>query len=380
MLPANGPGPFLPGTGRLPPYLAGREAEQSLFRQCFETLRQGKSAASELILYGPRGNGKTALLRWVEAEAEAIDGLDTCWLIGSSVPEPASLARRLELGSFLRRMQPESVSVSGFGVSFRDDSDLPLLAEGLERRARARPLLLLLDEAHTLEPGVARWLLNAARAAGSRAPFLLALAGTPDLRARLSEAGASFWNRAAKLRVGLLDENAAAAAVSRPLEAEGIGLEPEARERIVRESHGYPFFTQLWGRAVRGAIGRSPEVVRTVTAAVVDEAAAEFEAEKDDHHSDRFRELHRQGLLPAAREVAVAFRTAERLGLAALEDAVARGLEPGLEKDGPNPTAAAESLEHLGFVWQIKGAPFWEPGIPSLMDYIREYAPTPTGG
>lgn len=76
----------------------------------------------------------------------------------------------------------------------------------------------------------------------------------------------------------------------------------------------------------------------------------------------------------------MAFRTAERLGLAALEDAVARGLEPGLEKDGPSPTAAAESLEHLGFVWQIKGAPFWEPGIPSLMDYIREYAPTPTGG
>ena len=380
MMPANGAGPFLPGTGRLPPYLAGREAEQSLFRQCFETLRQGKSTAGEVILYGPRGNGKTALLRWVESEVEAGDGLDACWLIGSQVPEPASLARRLELGSFFRRMQPESVSAGGFGVSFRDESDPLLLADALEKRARARPLLLLVDEAHTLEPSVARWLLNAAQAAGSRAPFLLALAGTPDLRARLSEAGASFWNRSVKLPIGLLDESAAAAAVSRPLEAEGIALEPEARERIVRESHGYPFFTQLWGRAVWGAIGRAPEIVRTVTAAVVDEAAAEFEAEKDDYYLDRFRELHRQGLLSAAREVAASFRAETRIGLAALEEVVARGLPGDGANDGPSPTEAAESLEHLGFVWQTKGAPFWEPGIPSLMDYILEYAPAPSGG
>lgn len=372
---ANGAGPFLPGTGRLPPYLAGREAEQSLFRQCFEGLRQGKSAGGEVIVHGPRGNGKTALLRWVESEAEAGDGLDACWLTGSQVPEPASLARRLELGSFFRRRQPESVSAGGFGVSFRDESDPLLLADALEKRARARPLLLLVDEAHTLEPSVARWLLNAAQAAGSRAPFLLALAGTPDLRARLSEAGASFWNRSVKLPIGLLDESAAAAAVSRPLEAEGIALEPEARERIVRESHGYPFFTQLWGRAVWGAIGRAPEIVRTVTAAVVEEAAAEFEAEKDDYHLDRFRELHRQGLLSAAREVAASFRAETRIGLAALEEVVARGLP----SDGPSPTEAAESLEHLGFVWQTKGAPFWEPGIPSLMDYILEYAPPPSG-
>lgn len=364
----------------MPPYLAGREAEQSLFCECFDVLRQGKSAASEVIVHGPRGNGKTALLRWVESEAAAGDGIDTCWLIGSQVREPASLARRLELGSFLRRIQPESVSAGGFGVSFRNESDPLLLAEALEKRARARPLLLLLDEAHTLEPSVAQWLLNAAQAAGSRAPFLLALAGTPDLRARLSEAGASFWNRSRKLPIGLLDESAAAAAVSRPLEAEGIALEPEARERIVRESHGYPFFTQLWGMAVWEAIERSPENIRTVTDAVVAEATPEFEAEKNDYYLDRFRELHRQGLLPAAREVAAAFRRETRIGLAALEEVVARGLSSDGSSDGPSPTEAAESLEHLGFVWQTKGAPFWEPGIPSLMDYILEYAPPPSGG
>lgn len=368
----------------MPPYLAGREAEQSLFRECFDALRQGKSAASEVIVHGPRGNGKTALLRWVESEAAALDGIDTCSLIGSQVPEPASLARRLELdlelGSSFRRRQPEGVSAAGFGVSFRDESDPLLLAEALEKRARARPLLLLLDEAHTLEPSVAQWLLNAAQAAGSRAPFLLALAGTPDLRARLSEAGASFWNRSRKLPIGLLDESAAAAAVSRPLEAEGIALEPEARERIVRESHGYPFFTQLWGMAVWEAIERSPETNRTVTDAVVAEATPEFEAEKNDYYLDRFRELHRQGLLPAAREVAAAFRRETRIGLAALEEVVARGLSSDGSSDGPSPTEAAESLEHLGFVWQTKGAPFWEPGIPSLMDYILEYAPPPSGG
>lgn len=58
--------PFVPGAGILPPYLAGREAEQSLFRKIFGRLREGRSLPDEVILYGPRGNGKTALLSWIE--------------------------------------------------------------------------------------------------------------------------------------------------------------------------------------------------------------------------------------------------------------------------------------------------------------------------
>ena len=362
-------GPFQPGTGRPPPYLAGREEEQSLFRSHFEALRRGRSAPAEILLHGPRGNGKTALLAWAEREAESDDGLEARWLTGSGVPAPEALVQRLRLSSLFDRLSADSISFGGVGVSLRRGEGYPPLEEALEARAKARPLLVLLDEAHTLEPKVGQWLLNAAQIAGRRAPFLLVLAGTPDLRARLSEMGASFWNRAKKLRVGRLDGTAAAEAIRRPLADDGITIEAEALERMVRESHGYPFFVQLWGQAVWRRVRGSAAGAGTVTTAVVEDAVGEFEAERNDYYIDRYRELKKRELLPAARAVAAAFRDGSRLGDAAFERAIAGS------GGGPGVSEAAEALEHLGFVWQAGGTPSWEPGIPSLMDYIVEHAP-----
>ena len=367
--------PFRPGTGRRPPYLAGREEEQSLFRSHFAALRRGESAPGEILLYGPRGNGKTALLRWAKREADADGGLDAHWLVGSDIPSPGDFVARLGLGSWLRKIAPESVSIAGVGVSLRGGEERPLLlAEALEARAKAKPLLILLDEAHTLKPEVGQWLLNAAQAAGSEAPFLLVLAGTPDLRARLSEMEASFWNRAEQVPLGRLDEGAAGEAIRRPLADDGIGVEEEALARMVGESHGYPFFVQLWGRAawrrVRGAGGGAGPV----TTAVVEEAAGEFETRRNRYYLDRFDELDRQGWLGAAREVALAFRDQARLPHTGFRKAIRRA---GPARDRAAELEAAEALEHLGFVWKAQGTPSWEPGIPSLMDFIREHAPPP---
>lgn len=54
-------GPFRPGTGSLPPYLAGRAKEQAKIEAILGILRRGKPPPSALIFFGPRGNGKTAL-------------------------------------------------------------------------------------------------------------------------------------------------------------------------------------------------------------------------------------------------------------------------------------------------------------------------------
>lgn len=354
----NGVGPFRPGVGGLPPCLAGREAERAYFRECLETLRQRESAPSEVIVYGPRGNGKTALLRSVEVEAEAACGLDTCWLTGVEVTEPAALARRLGLG-------PPAAETPG---------DPHGLAEALQARARVKPLLVLLDEAHTLKPEVGQWLLNAAQTAGSRAPFLLVLAGTPDLRARLAETGAAFWSRGKKLAIGRLTEDEAAEAVSRPLAAEGIEFEADALARIARESDGYPFFTQVWGRAVWRVMVDGPDGVDTVTTTVVEAAAAEFESRKNHYYLDRFMELHRGNLLGAARRVAEAFHDRSTIPFTVFDDAIAEAANGEMDV-----VATGDALAHLGLVWQTKGVPDWEPGLPGLLDYILEHAPDPRG-
>ena len=368
--------PFQPGTGRLPPYLAGREVEQALFHRFFRTLGRGVPAPSEVILYGPRGNGKTALLRWVELTARESSGLDTYWLVGSDIPKPADLVQRLGLRSVLERLVPESVSVAGVSASWREREERPLLAEALEARAKDTPLVVLVDEAHTLEPKVGQWLLNAAQVAGSRAPFLLILAGTPDLRAQLSEMGASFWSRAEMLSVGRLSATATEEAIRRPLAAEGIEIEAEALDRIVRESHGYPFFVQVWGQEVWDGVRQPSAADPTATATVVEAAAPRFERRRDLYYQDRFRELEKRNLLSAAYEVAGAFRGDARLSYADFRTAVARGVG---DAGAPSRADAADALEHLGFVWQTEGIPTWEPGIPSLMDYILEHASAPDG-
>ena len=361
-------GPFQPGTGRPPPYLAGREEEQSLFRSYFEVLRRGGSAPAEILLYGPRGNGKTALLRWAKREVDAEDGLDVLWLVGSDLLTAADLVDRVRLGS--RVEKPGSPSLGGVGVPRRPGGDRPPLAEALEARAEAGPLLVLLDEAHTLKPEVGLWLLNAAQTAGRRAPFLLVLAGPPDLSLFLSGIGAGFMGRAEQLRVGRLDETATAEAIRRPLAEDGITVEAAALERIVRDSCGYPYFVQLWGRAVWRRVRGSAAGAGAVTTAVVEEAAGDFEAERNDYYLDRLRELEKRNLLPAARAVAAAFREETLLSHTAFDRAVAQG-----GGDGPAGAGAAEALERLGLVWHTRGTPSREPGIPGLTDYIVEHAP-----
>ncbi len=43
------------GSGKLPPYLAGREAEQALAREHLEILADGEAPASDAIPDGPGG-------------------------------------------------------------------------------------------------------------------------------------------------------------------------------------------------------------------------------------------------------------------------------------------------------------------------------------
>ena len=102
---------------------------------------------------------------------------------------------------------------------------------------------------------------------------------------------------------------------------------------------------------------------------------AEFERTKHQYYAQRFEELTRRGLLAVASAVAAAFRDSPVLNRPALDAALARGL--GSPKRDPSELAAAlDGLAQLGFVWRVEERPDWEPGIPSLMDYVREFAPT----
>ena len=364
-------GPFQPGPGKLPPYLAGRGKEQALFRGWGGAVAQGVPPPSPVILYGPRGNGKTALLAWMQQHLDAVPGVDVVEMTSAEIETPAQLADQLLPSARLRALAPKELSL--VGLTWRPGDDRPPLTarQTLTLRASKRPLVLLLDEAHSLDRVVGRALLHAGQQVGRRYPFFLVLAGTPDLEDRLSRMDASFWNRAEQIRVNRLDPAAAAAAIERPLQDEGMSIEAAALERIVAESDGYPFFLQLWGQLSWECA--ATEGRRLITADDVDAATAEFEETRGVYYRQRYEELEKRQLLGAARALAEAFGGGTTLSASAAKQAVRGALGRAGECAGL--LEAMTAMKHLGFIWRPGPTPAWEPGIPSLMDYIREHVP-----
>lgn len=368
-------GPFQPGPGGMPPHLAGRETEQRFFLALLRRLVQRVPLPGEVILYGPRGNGKTVLLGWLRREAASFRAIETIVLLPSEIPSGQRLAERLVRPRWWNRLIPRQLGFGGVSWTKEAQHVPPLSVSAiLAARARQSPLLLLMDEAHTLDPEVGRTLLNAAQEVRQRLPFLLVLAGTPNVEGHLGAMGVSFWNRAERLRMGRLDGAAAADAFRRPFEMEGVAVEEAVVREIVRRSHGYPYFVQLLGRAVwRNAL--SPTGPGRVTAAELEAALPEFEETKRDYYRHRYVELRKRQLLGVARSVAAAFAGGETLTDDQLRQAVRAGLEEPSDDEAAD--RAELALSDLGFIWGTSPDPGWEPGIPSLMDYILEFVAAP---
>lgn len=365
-------GPFKPGPGGMPPYLAGRGPEQRLLRDFLQDLRDGVPLPSEVILYGPRGNGKTVLLGWLEAEAESVRPVEAVVLLPSSIPDTTRLAERLLPKSWWDRLTPDEVKLAGVSWRPGEGGPSPAPEDVLAARARKAPLLVVMDEAHTVDLEVGRALLNASQKVRQDYPFLLVLAGTPNLQGHLGAMGASFWNRMKQLRIGRLDETATAEAFRRPFEEAGIAVAADALAGMVSLSHGYPYFIQLLGQQAWRRVSRG-DSSGELTAAVLERARPGFEEAKVNYYQHRFFELRKRRLLPVARSVAASFAECETLSIVEVDCAIRAGL------DDPSDDEAADraelALSDLGFIWGTSAKPGWEPGIPSLMDYVAEFAP-----
>lgn len=139
--------PFTPGAGGLPPFLAGREPEQRLVRRLVGRLRAGLPPGPPVVFWGPRGNGKTALLGWTEREVEAVEGLDRIWMTPADLPDPEVSMRRLGFEPLVERCLAENPSV-GDATMIRE----AIAGPALEARSKRKPFVLFLDEATPSAP------------------------------------------------------------------------------------------------------------------------------------------------------------------------------------------------------------------------------------
>ena len=369
---------FTPGSGATPPALTGREPEQTVLNRCLADLVGGASPPHDVVLTGPRGNGKTVLLNWFKNACEDRK-LDVVALTPDEIPNRAALIAALSPRTWRSKLMPRKVGVAAVGsVEWAASAEAPdNLARQLSARCRKKAVVVLLDEAHTLDPEVGRTLLNASQKVRGEAPFLLVLAGTPGLPAHLGTMNASFWDRLGTglLGIGLLSEAAAREALVEPLAAHGVGIDAGALDTVSEDSQCYPYFIQLWGEALwerRLATG-----VTRLTPEDVAEARPDVAAQVTNYYQRRYRELEAGGLLPAAAALAPVFRAAA--------DATASDheVDAALATTGADAAArlaAREALNRLGYVWCPPGQlppVTWSAGIPSLMAHVLDHAKPP---
>ena len=399
---------FQPGTGVVPPFLAGREEEERLCHRLFRTLQRGQHPPAHIVAFGPRGNGKTALLRVMEQHARQA-GLHTLWLSAPALQSQNRFIREVFLESahtlqssqvpyFVRRAKDllQWVKIrAGFKLQdLEADIDVRLdypdiesgiqkttirellyaMVQGKEYQSR-EPFVLFIDEAHQMAPALGHVLLNDARLLiGEQLPFLLVLAGTPQLERRLQAMQATFWERSEILPVGRLSVVATEAALVRPLAEHHIQFEPAALDTVTEEAQGYPYFIQLWGQALCARLTVASG--RLITPQHVAQAGRDFHPRKNRFYGRRYQEIEKSDLLPLARTVArwvLHYQTGKTpCSIYHLKES----LKANTDFPPQTITDGLETLEALGFIWRPDASTV-EPGIPSLMQHTLEQGTPP---
>ena len=352
----------------MPPHLAGREPEQALIRGHLNRLEGKWSTGRDVIIYGPRGNGKTALMEWAlrQAESRKIGIMD---FSSEEIKSAEWLAEHLSiLPRWLRSLR--GLSAMGFGMQ-TSDSPAGRISGALGRRARRRGLVIAIDEAHTLATDAGRALLHAVQRLGRKElPVMLILAGTPDLPRHLNTMESSFWDRSEVLPLGLLRPSAASDAIRIPMEAGGRSIAADALAQVVAESHGYPYFLQLWGRLLWTEI---KDVSLPASLEDVDRIRSRFKRERNIYYGNRYGELNRAKLARVAAKLSLAFIDTDTLTDLEVEATIGQALESeGRAADADAVMTAFDLLYDLGYIWPVQGESraYLQPGIPSLMEFV----------
>jgi hypothetical protein len=302
--------PYAPGAGAPPPELSGRERIMETASIALDRMRNGLVARS-LMLVGLRGVGKTVLLNRLHIEAEA-KGFATVLL---EAPEqrslPALLAPSMRaallkldrmaasgdlakralraLGGFVQAMKVRFGDIE-FGVDLgiepgvadTGDLDADLIslfqAAGEAARERRTVLVLFIDELQYVpEEQLAALITALHRCAQLQLPVTMIGAGLPQLLGQMGRAK-SYAERLFEFTpIGKLPDRAARQAITAPALRAGVAYDEPALREILRQTEGYPYFLQEWGKHSWTCARQSPITLADVSAAT-SQALAELDA------------------------------------------------------------------------------------------------------
>lgn len=365
---------FAPGDGQPPLHIAGRSEEIRTLRGMLAKLTKQHSPAHNAALHAPRGMGKSVLLDVLRREALMSGKVKAVMKTASSIqtlPElfRVTLGKKAAMSKRTTRALSahaggETASIGGEWSTTLENAQMIASEweDAMVRACRRKPMLLLIDEAHTLDLAVAHVLLNGSQQLRRQAPFALVIAGTPGLEAYVAKAQTTFWERLASgdMQLGLLSQDEAQDALRRPLQDDDMGLpfDEDAITEMAKRSDGYPYFVQLWGEQAELHSRRHGEARITLeTMQAIEPAVRRM---RDVLYRKRWDEMCRHDIREAVENVAPVLTKPDAI----ITDDAAKALM-GAQK-------RLDDAVRLGVLQKGQDAGTVQAGIPSLMQYVME--------
>lgn len=287
--------PFTPGAGALPPELAGRSKIVEDGKILSGRLLLGRYERS-LLLIGLRGVGKTVLLRHLAENAkkervtpviieargdkgdieelslrlkEALTAIDFSTKMKASVNFAFSALRNF-VKSFSVNIGEFGLSVEladGFASSGRMEIDLAevLVACGRAAKEAETAIGLYIDELQNLNIEAVRGIIVALhRSAQEVLPLYLVGSGLPSIRGLIGKSKTYAERMFRYEEIGALLEHDSDAAITIPLNANGIDMDASAISAVYEYTKGYPYFLQEFGYEIWMETTRSTVTVEDV--------------------------------------------------------------------------------------------------------------------
>jgi len=273
--------PYAPGAGTPPPELAGRDDLIERAAIALDRIRAGRAARS-LILYGLRGVGKTVLLNRIRVDAEArgftgvnVEAPEERSLPAILTPVLRAALLRLDRGQATRALVHKALkALAGFasalklkyqdieaGLEFKpergvaDSGDLAndltdlLACVGRAAGECVTAVVLFIDELQYVPEEQLASLITALHSASQiQLPITMVAAGLPQVIGQMGRAKSYAERLFEFVPIDRLENQAARAALCVPAEKQGVTFEGAAIEEILRQTAGYPYFLQEWGK------------------------------------------------------------------------------------------------------------------------------------
>lgn len=312
--------PFTPGAGYQPPELAGRN---QVLEDGYVVAMRTKACRAErgLMLIGPRGVGKTVLLKCLAEKARESGVVPVITEIRNDRSDLEELVSKIRdvlcildfrckvksavqesfavLGNFVKRF---SLEIGEIGVSIEPrlllaasgnlELDLSQVLVSAARTAKEAETAigLYLDEFQNLDPSAMKGLVVALhQAAQEMLPLYLIGSGLPTIRGLIGKCKTYAEHMFVYEEIGALGEDASWAAIVKPFEDSGVSVDNAAFAEIFRVSSGYPFFLQECGYQIWQNAEKSPiveEVVRAIMPVVRERLDRSFFAVRFDRVSN----------------------------------------------------------------------------------------------